>query len=172
MVILGGYFLLFIVALIMEKKKTFGQKRWIQEVAWTTSIGLHLRTSRLVVAEAGRQPWAIKIFCRRTPLFRSSRHHRYKPHSLCFLIFFTLLLIADIGIMVKTVPQRSGRIKRFERHYKFIRLWRVTYILLQQYWWFLISLLGALLVFLLFVQGGQSMLFPSVGTRHSKNADQ
>lgn len=34
-----------------------------------------------------------------------------------------------------------------------------TYLLLQQYWWFLISLLGALLVFLLFVQGGQSLLF-------------
>lgn len=34
-----------------------------------------------------------------------------------------------------------------------------TYILLQQYWWFIISLLGALLVFLLFVQGGQSLLF-------------
>lgn len=30
--------------------------------------------------------------------------------------------------------------------------------LLQEYWWFLISVLGALLVFLLFVQGGQSML--------------
>ncbi|MDR3184228.1 MAG: cytochrome d ubiquinol oxidase subunit II [Prevotellaceae bacterium] len=34
-----------------------------------------------------------------------------------------------------------------------------TYIFLQHYWWFLVSLLGALLVFLLFVQGGQSMLF-------------
>ena len=34
-----------------------------------------------------------------------------------------------------------------------------TYILLQQSWWFLVSLLGALLVFLLFVQGGQSLLF-------------
>lgn len=34
-----------------------------------------------------------------------------------------------------------------------------NYIFLQQYWWFLISLLGGLLVFLLFVQGGQSLLF-------------
>jgi len=34
----------------------------------------------------------------------------------------------------------------------------ITYIL-QHYWWFLVSLLGALLVFLLFVQGGQSLLF-------------
>lgn len=34
----------------------------------------------------------------------------------------------------------------------------MTYYILQDYWWFIISLLGALLVFLLFVQGGQSML--------------
>ncbi|HRX67321.1 MAG TPA: cytochrome d ubiquinol oxidase subunit II [Tenuifilaceae bacterium] len=34
-----------------------------------------------------------------------------------------------------------------------------TYILLQQYWWFIISLLGALLVFLLFVQGGQTLIY-------------
>ena len=34
-----------------------------------------------------------------------------------------------------------------------------TYIFLQHYWWFLVSLLGALLVFLLFVQGGDSLLF-------------
>ena len=34
-----------------------------------------------------------------------------------------------------------------------------TYSLLQHYWWFLISLLGGLLVFLLFVQGGNSLIF-------------
>ena len=34
-----------------------------------------------------------------------------------------------------------------------------TLTLLQHYWWFLISLLGALLVFLLFVQGGQGLLY-------------
>lgn len=35
----------------------------------------------------------------------------------------------------------------------------MTYEFLQQYWWFLVSLLGALLVFLLFVQGGNSLIF-------------
>ena len=35
----------------------------------------------------------------------------------------------------------------------------MDYLFLQHYWWFLVSLLGALLVFLLFVQGGQSLLF-------------
>ena len=35
----------------------------------------------------------------------------------------------------------------------------MTYDFLQHYWWFIISLLGALLVFLLFVQGANSMIF-------------
>lgn len=35
----------------------------------------------------------------------------------------------------------------------------ITYSFLQQYWWFLVSLLGALLVFMMFVQGANSMLF-------------
>lgn len=33
-----------------------------------------------------------------------------------------------------------------------------TLIFLQNYWWFIISLLGALLVFMMFVQGGQGLL--------------
>ena len=35
----------------------------------------------------------------------------------------------------------------------------MTYIFLQHYWWFIVSLLGALLVFLMFVQGANSMVF-------------
>lgn len=35
----------------------------------------------------------------------------------------------------------------------------MTYTFLQQYWWFLVSLLGALLVFLMFVQGANSLIF-------------
>lgn len=35
----------------------------------------------------------------------------------------------------------------------------LTLLELQQYWWMIIALLGAVLVFLLFVQGGQSMMY-------------
>lgn len=35
----------------------------------------------------------------------------------------------------------------------------MTYTFFQQYWWFLVSLLGALLVFLMFVQGANSTIF-------------
>ena len=34
----------------------------------------------------------------------------------------------------------------------------MTLTMLQDYWWLLISVLGAILVFLLFVQGGQTFL--------------
>ena len=43
----------------------------------------------------------------------------------------------------------------------------ITYTFLQQYWWFLITLLGGLLVFLLFVQGGNALIFLA-----GKNEDQ
>ena len=44
----------------------------------------------------------------------------------------------------------------------------ITYEFLQQYWWFLISLLGGLLVFLLFVQGGNALLFLAGKTENER----
>lgn len=44
-----------------------------------------------------------------------------------------------------------------------------TYIFLQQYWWLVVSLLGAILVFLLFVQGGNSLLFCLGKTEEHRN---
>ena len=35
----------------------------------------------------------------------------------------------------------------------------LSYLTLQEYWWAIVSLLGSLLVFLLFVQGGQTLLY-------------
>lgn len=43
-----------------------------------------------------------------------------------------------------------------------------TYDILQHYWWFIISLLGGLLSFLLFIQGGQSMIFSLSKTEDEK----
>lgn len=44
----------------------------------------------------------------------------------------------------------------------------ITYSFLQHYWWFLISLLAGLLAFLLFVQGGQSLLFSLAKTNDER----
>lgn len=44
----------------------------------------------------------------------------------------------------------------------------ITYSFLQHYWWFLVSLLGALLVFLMFVQGANSLVFNLGKTEHER----
>ena len=44
----------------------------------------------------------------------------------------------------------------------------VSYPFLQNYWWIIISLLGSLLVFLMFVQGGQSVIFSLPGNDMQK----
>ena len=45
----------------------------------------------------------------------------------------------------------------------------ITHIFLQNYWWFIVSLLGSILVFLMFVQGGQTFIF-SLGTNVVKRS--
>lgn len=45
----------------------------------------------------------------------------------------------------------------------------LTYSFLQHYWWFLISLLAGILAFLLFVQGGQTLLFRLGKTKEEQN---
>ncbi len=44
----------------------------------------------------------------------------------------------------------------------------ISYSFLQSYWWIIISLLGSMLVFLMFVQGGQSMIFSLPGNEKQK----
>lgn len=41
-------------------------------------------------------------------------------------------------------------------------------VFLQEYWWFIVSLLGGILVFLLFVQGGNSLIFSLVDTEEHR----
>ncbi len=45
----------------------------------------------------------------------------------------------------------------------------LSHIALQQYWWIVISILGAALVFLLFVQGGQTLLYSLGKTEIERN---
>jgi len=45
----------------------------------------------------------------------------------------------------------------------------MSYYFFQTYWWFIVSLLGALLVFMLFVQGGQSLIYSLGKTERELN---
>jgi len=43
------------------------------------------------------------------------------------------------------------------------------YLTLQEYWWFLVSLLGALFVFMTFIQGGQTLLYTLAKTEEERD---
>ena len=107
MVILGGYFiLLFIVALVWCKKNKFADARWLQWASlWTIPLAYIAGQAGWIVAEVGRQPWAIQDILPTgasvSKLATSSVHTTF----FVFLFLFTVLLIAEIGIMVKAIKK-------------------------------------------------------------------
>lgn len=113
MVILGGFFiLLFIIALIWSKKEKFTEARWLQYVCfWTIPLAYIAGQAGWVVAEVGRQPWAIQDILPTSAAISKLNPSTVQTTFYIFLILFTILLIAEIGIMVKAIkkgPEESS----------------------------------------------------------------
>ena len=107
MVILGGYFiLLFLIATIFSFKNAFTNKKWLQYIClWTIPLGYIAGQAGWVVAEVGRQPWAIQdILPTGTSISRLSTSSVQITFFL-FLALFTILLIAEIRIMLKEIKK-------------------------------------------------------------------
>lgn len=107
MVILGGYFiLLFIIAILWGKKDKFKDARWLQYIClWTIPLGYIAGQAGWIVAEVGRQPWAIQDIL---PVGASISQLATSSVQITFFIFlalFTVLLIAEIGIMLKAIKK-------------------------------------------------------------------
>ncbi|GHV59749.1 cytochrome d ubiquinol oxidase subunit I [Bacteroidia bacterium] len=105
MVILGGYFLLlFMVVAFFTYKKQFEKKAWLQWVC-LLSIPLAYITSQAgwVVAEVGRQPWAIQDILPLSAAVSDIESSSVQITFFIFLALFTAFLIAEIGIMVKQI---------------------------------------------------------------------
>jgi len=105
MVLLGGYFLIFFIAiLILNRKDKLSKLKWVQILA-VISIPLAYIASQTgwIVAEVGRQPWAIQDVL---PLSRSVSNIPTSNVITTFFVFlavFTVLFIADLGIMLKAI---------------------------------------------------------------------
>ena len=107
MVMLGGFFiLLFLVALYLERKGKIADCRWMQWVALLSiPLGYIAGQAGWIVAEVGRQPWAIQDI-----LPTSASISKLDPASVqttffLFLILFTVLLIAELRILVKAIQK-------------------------------------------------------------------
>ena len=107
MVILGGYFiLLFIIAIIWSKKDKFKDTRWLQKVClWSIPLGYIAGQAGWIVAEVGRQPWAIQDILPTSASISKLATSSVQTTFFLFLILFTILLIAEVGIMVKAIKK-------------------------------------------------------------------
>ncbi len=107
MVILGGFFILvFFIALFWEYKKKFADARWLQYVClWTIPLAYIATQAGWVVAEVGRQPWVIQDILPSSAAISKLDVSSVQLTFFLFLILFTVLLIAEIGIMVNAIKK-------------------------------------------------------------------
>jgi len=105
MIALGTLFpIIFLVVLYFAFRGTLESQRWLSWVCFACLfLGYLASQAGWVVAEVGRQPWAIQGLL---PVGVASTNIAAGSVQLTFFIFlalFTALLIAEIGIMVKQV---------------------------------------------------------------------
>lgn len=107
MVILGFYFiLLFIVALVLQHKRKLTRMRWFQWVGlWSILLAYIASQAGWIVAEVGRQPWAIQDILPTSAAISKLQTSSVQTTFFLFLALFTVLLIAEIGIMRKAIKK-------------------------------------------------------------------
>lgn len=105
MVTLGSFFpVLFALFLFYGLKDSLTQKKWLLPIGLISSfLGLMAQQSGWVVAEVGRQPWAIYGLL---PVKVSTTNLAASNVQITFFMFlglFTILLAAEITIMLKQI---------------------------------------------------------------------
>ncbi|WP_300724744.1 cytochrome ubiquinol oxidase subunit I [uncultured Bacteroides sp.] len=107
MVGLGMYFILFfIVILFLARKHKLSKVTWLHWVAlWSIPLAYIASQAGWIVAEMGRQPWAIQDLLPLNAAVSNLQTGSVQTTFFIFLIMFTVLLIAEIGIMVKAIKK-------------------------------------------------------------------
>nr|WP_320011059.1 cytochrome ubiquinol oxidase subunit I [uncultured Desulfobulbus sp.] len=105
MVALGTLFpIIFIGYLYFTMKGKLEEKKWLLGFGTITYLlGMIASQAGWVVAEVGRQPWAIQDLLPVTVARTNLTSGTVQTTFYMFLILFTLLLIAEISIMVKQI---------------------------------------------------------------------
>lgn len=105
MVMLGGYFILFFILLLFfAYKKDLSKMKWMHWVALITiPLGYLAGQAGWVVAECGRQPWAIQDMMPTGVAISKLSVGSVQTTFFIFLFLFTILLIAEISILLKVI---------------------------------------------------------------------
>lgn len=107
MVMIGAYFILFFAVIwYLHKKKKLESMTWLHHVGlWSLILALVGTQLGWVVAEVGRQPWTIQDILPVQAAVSAVPAANVKTTFFMFAFLFSLLLIAEIMIMVKQIKK-------------------------------------------------------------------
>lgn len=107
MVGFGVYFIvLFALILVMAWKHKLSKVRWLHWVAlWSLPFAYLASQAGWVVAEVGRQPWAIQDMLPVNAAISKLETGSVQTTFFIFLVMFTVLLVAEINIMLKAIKK-------------------------------------------------------------------
>ena len=107
MIILGGYFILFfIVVLILERRQLLEKLRWMLWICLLSiPLGYICLQTGWIVAEVGRQPWTIQDILPTYASISAIEVSAVQTTFWLFAILFTVLLAAEISILVKQIKK-------------------------------------------------------------------
>lgn len=105
MVVLGSWFmLLFALVLFFSLKKDITKYKWLLlSAVFSIPLGYVASEAGWIVAEVGRQPWAIQDLMPVGIAATDIASSNVKITFFMFATLFTLLLIAEIKIMLKQI---------------------------------------------------------------------
>ncbi len=105
MVLLGGYLMLLFVAIcILHRKPSFLHMRWLHLVAlWSIPLAYIAGQAGWIVAEVGRQPWAIQDILPTVAGISRLETASVQTTFFLFLVLFTVLLVAELRILAKAI---------------------------------------------------------------------
>ena len=107
MVMLGGYFIVFFMLVIfLVYKKDLTKMKWMHWIAiLTIPLGYLAGQAGWAVAEVGRQPWVIQDMMPTNVAISKVSTGSVQLTFFIFLALFSILLIAEIGIMMKAIKK-------------------------------------------------------------------
>ncbi len=105
MVILGTLFgLYFLVVLYLTYKDSLERHRWLLHLGiWSFFLGMLASQAGWLVAEMGRQPWVIQDYLPTWIATSNISAGNVQATFFMFLVIFTLLLFAEVKIMLKQI---------------------------------------------------------------------
>lgn len=112
MVILGSFFLLLLLVILISvyKREWFIHARWLQ---WSALISIPFvwicSEAGWVVAEVGRQPWTVQDLLPTRAAISAISTSTVITTFWMFAIIFTVLLVAEVSILVRQIGKESKK---------------------------------------------------------------